>query len=112
MFNEADETALLRRFFDHIRELRPNVIVTFNGDFFDWPFVETRARMCVCDCFMFNEHITRCSRGMNMFEEIGVSEYNGEYRGQNLVHLDAFSWVRRDSYLPQGSQGLKVHFSP
>ena len=24
------------------------------------------------------------------------------------VHMDAFSWVRRDSYLPQGSQGLKA----
>lgn len=24
-----------------------------------------------------------------------------------MVHLDAFSWVQRDSYLPQGNQGLK-----
>jgi len=24
-----------------------------------------------------------------------------------MSHMDAFSWVRRDSYLPQGSQGLK-----
>ena len=23
-------------------------------------------------------------------------------------HLDAFAWVKRDSYLPQGSQGLKA----
>lgn len=23
------------------------------------------------------------------------------------VHLDAFQWVKRDSYLPQGAQGLK-----
>jgi hypothetical protein len=23
-------------------------------------------------------------------------------------HLDAFRWVQRDSYLPQGSQGLKA----
>lgn len=24
------------------------------------------------------------------------------------MHLDAFCWVKRDSYLPQGSQGLKA----
>jgi hypothetical protein len=23
--------------------------------------------------------------------------------------LDCFAWVKRDSYLPQGSHGLKVH---
>jgi hypothetical protein len=31
-----------------------------------------------------------------------------EYWGRFVVHLDAFCWVRRDSYLPQGSQGLKA----
>ena len=25
-----------------------------------------------------------------------------------IVHLDAFAWVKRDSYLPHGSQGLKA----
>lgn len=30
-----------------------------------------------------------------------------EYIGRCMVHLDAFSWVQRDSYLPQGNQGLK-----
>ena len=34
-----------------------------------------------------------------------VSE--AEYTGRCIVHLDAFAWVKRDSYLPQGSQGLK-----
>jgi hypothetical protein len=37
------QRAVLRRFFDHILEVKPNVIATFNGDSFDWPFVETRA---------------------------------------------------------------------
>ena len=31
-----------------------------------------------------------------------------EYTGRCLVHLDAFCWVQRDSYLPQGTQGLKA----
>ena len=31
-----------------------------------------------------------------------------EYTGRSMVHLDAFCWVKRDSYLPQGTQGLKA----
>ncbi len=31
-----------------------------------------------------------------------------EYTGRCMVHLDAFLWVKRDSYLPQGNQGLKA----
>jgi DNA polymerase epsilon subunit 1 len=33
---------------------------------------------------------------------------DSEYTGRCLVHLDAFRWVQRDSYLPQGNQGLKA----
>jgi DNA polymerase epsilon subunit 1 len=33
---------------------------------------------------------------------------DNEYTGRCLVHLDAFCWVQRDSYLPQGNQGLKA----
>ena len=36
VFNEPDELALLQRFFDHVMEVKPNVIATYNGDFFDW----------------------------------------------------------------------------
>ena len=32
----------------------------------------------------------------------------GIYRGHCAVHMDCFAWVQRDSYLPQGSQGLKA----
>jgi len=67
--------------------------VTYNGDFFDWPFVERRAL----------EH------GMNMFEEVGVrANEEGQYRGRVCMHMDCIYWVRRDSYLPAGSHGLKA----
>ncbi|KAG9251014.1 DNA polymerase epsilon [Emericellopsis atlantica] len=36
IFNEPNEKA-------HIKEARPTVIATYNGDFFDWPFVDARA---------------------------------------------------------------------
>lgn len=44
MFNEKDEEAVLRKFVSHIQELKPHVIVTYNGDKFDWPYVETRCK--------------------------------------------------------------------
>lgn len=93
IFNEPDEKHVLLRFFEHIRDVRPTVIATFNGDFFDWPFVENRS----------NFH------GIDMFEEIGFAKDNdNEYKSKYCVHMDCFRWVQRDSYLPQGSQGLKA----
>jgi len=52
----------------------------------------------------------RCSKhGISLKKEIGVwVDNSGEYLGRFMVHLDAFHWVQRDSYLPQGSQGLKA----
>lgn len=93
IFNEPDEKHVLLRFYEHIRDVRPTVIATFNGDFFDWPFVENRS----------NFH------GLDMFEEIGFAKDNeDEYKSKHCVHMDCFRWVKRDSYLPQGSQGLKA----
>jgi DNA polymerase epsilon subunit 1 len=113
IFNEADEKALLQRFFAEFRRHCPQIVVTYNGDFFDFPFVDARAQ----------------HHGLNLFREIGLSLQGGNgggggnngsagggnnnndaggYRGQWTVHLDAFHWVQRDSYLPQGAQGLKA----
>lgn len=30
------QAALLQRWFDHVQETKPNIFVTYNGDFFDW----------------------------------------------------------------------------
>ncbi len=92
VFNERDEKATLERFFSEMRAKRPHIYVTFNGDFFDWPFIERRAR----------EH------GISLMDQLGVREVQGEYRGRFVAHMDAFQWVERDSYLPQGSRGLKA----
>jgi DNA polymerase epsilon subunit 1 len=92
VFNVPDEETLLKTFFTHIRRTKPVIYVTYNGDFFDWPFIDTRAQVY----------------GMVLAEEIGVWKSNDEYKGRFCVHLDAFQWVKRDSYLPQGSQGLKA----
>lgn len=94
VFNEENEEQLLRRFFEHVIDVQPHIFVTYNGDFFDWPFMDARAKV----------------HGINMADEIGISLdlRSGEYRGRSSVHMDAFCWVKRDSYLPQGSQGLKA----
>ncbi|GMR54261.1 hypothetical protein PMAYCL1PPCAC_24456, partial [Pristionchus mayeri] len=93
IFNENDEVAVIRKFFTHILSVQPNVIVTYNGDFFDWMFVEARAE----------------ARGMSMATEIGFEKNaQDEYKCRNCIHMDAFKWVKRDSYLPVGSQNLKA----
>ncbi|KAK7935871.1 dna polymerase epsilon protein [Apiospora marii] len=93
IFNEPDEKAVIERFFLHIKEARPSVIATYNGDFFDWPFVETRASI----------------NGIDMYREIGWKKDSEDiYKCTYGVHMDCFAWVNRDSYLPQGSRGLKA----
>jgi DNA polymerase epsilon subunit 1 len=92
IFNVPTEYALLLKFFSHIRETTPIIYVTFNGDGFDWPYIEARAS----------------KYGLNLQEEIGIINDNGEYKGRYAVHMDCFCWVKRDAYLPQGSHGLKM----
>ncbi|XP_009955244.1 PREDICTED: DNA polymerase epsilon catalytic subunit A-like, partial [Leptosomus discolor] len=36
VFNEPDEAHLIQRWFEHVQETKPTIIVTYNGDFFDW----------------------------------------------------------------------------
>ncbi|KAG8992881.1 DNA polymerase epsilon catalytic subunit, partial [Tulasnella sp. 427] len=93
IFNEPDEAAVIRRWFEHIREAKPTVMATFNGDSFDFPFVDARAK----------------ANGIDMFLEIGFrKDSEDEYKSRSCAHMDCFRWVKRDSYLPQGSQGLKA----
>ncbi|EHK23501.1 uncharacterized protein TRIVIDRAFT_37119 [Trichoderma virens Gv29-8] len=93
IFNEPDEKSVIERFFLHIKEARPTVIATYNGDFFDWPFVEARASV----------------NGIDMYQEIGWKrDSEDQFKCNYSVHMDCFHWVNRDSYLPQGSRGLKA----
>lgn len=93
-YNEEDEAALLKRFFKLLRDTCPHVTVTFNGDFFDFPFVQKRAM----------------AHNLDWAVECGIkkAEDADYYAGTWLVHLDCFCWVQRDSYLPCGARGLKA----
>ncbi|XP_064424312.1 DNA polymerase epsilon catalytic subunit A [Latimeria chalumnae] len=93
VFNEPDEAKLIQRWFEHVQETKPNIFVTYNGDFFDWPFVEARAAV----------------HGLNMYREIGFQkDSQGEYKSTQSIHMDCLRWVKRDSYLPVGSHNLKA----
>ncbi|KAH9829905.1 uncharacterized protein C8Q71DRAFT_394203 [Rhodofomes roseus] len=93
IFNEADEAATIQRFFSHVQDVKPTVMATFNGDFFDFPFLYARAKV----------------HGIDMFLETGFAkDSEDEFKSRCCVHMDCFRWVKRDSYLPQGSQGLKA----
>lgn len=73
VFNEPNEKATIVRFFDHIDEIRPHIFVTYNGDFFDWPFVEARAAV----------------HNMDMKEKIGFSKNReGVYVNRAAMHMD------------------------
>ena len=93
VFNEPDEKSLIIKFFDHIRETKPFIFTTFNGDYFDWPFIQDRAEYYQ----------------LKIEEEIGIyNSTNSEMLGRFAAHLDCLYWVKRDAYLPQGSHGLKA----
>jgi len=95
IFNEPDERSLLIRFFNHIIETKPAIFTTFNGDSFDWPFIQGRAEV----------------HKIKLEEEIGVFSSGSmvvEFASRFALHMDCFYWVTRDAYLPQGSRGLKA----
>lgn len=57
VFNMPNERKLIERFLEHIQEAKPQVFVTFNGDYFDWPFLQKRAS----------------ANGLDLLDETGVA---------------------------------------
>ena len=97
VFNEPDEKSLLTKFSQHVQELRINVFVTFNGDYFDLPFMEERYKVYGL--------ALETQLGLTLTSPQGLDK---EYFGRFSSHIDCLYWVKRDSFLPQGSHGLKA----
>lgn len=89
--NEANEEALLIRFIELLQEHKPHLITTYNGSFFDWPFIEKRMR----------------KYSMDLKKATEFQELNEYYECPFIVHIDCYKWVKRDSYLPMNNHGLK-----
>nr|AGE96126.1 DNA polymerase epsilon [Encephalitozoon cuniculi] len=90
--NESSEEGVLIRSVETIQRHRPHLITTFNGALFDFPFLEKRM----------------LRYGISLRETAGFVRRDEYYISPFIVHLDCYKWVRRDSYLPAGSQGLKA----
>ncbi|KAL1543144.1 DNA-directed DNA polymerase [Salvia divinorum] len=88
-----DEKGVLSLWFAEMKDVRPSIYVTYKGDCFDWPFLETKA----------------ANHGYNMNEELGfrIDKHKGECHAKFACHLDCFAWVKRDSHQPKRKQGLK-----
>lgn len=66
---------MIRRWFEHIQDAKPTVMATYNGDSFDFPFVEARALI----------------HGINMYAEIGFKRDNEEeFKSRTCAHMDCF----------------------
>ncbi|RYY87674.1 hypothetical protein EON63_03695 [archaeon] len=60
--NLPTEETMLRHFMKHIQTLQPHILVTYNGDKFDWPYVETR-------CGKYE--------GLRLFSHLGIRANKG-----------------------------------
>jgi DNA polymerase epsilon subunit 1 len=124
-----------------MKRVKPGVYVTYNGDFFDWPFIEARCRKhgidlyeelgfrhniktqvrekenpmfhLPHDAFVFFFHpLSIATPLLPLFSSSYVPSFSlsmhQECLSRAVPHLDCMAWVNRDSYLPQGSRGLKA----
>lgn len=55
----------------HMQELKPHIIVTYNGDRFDWPYVESR-------CGKYSQ--------LSLYENLGIRSIKGQ-NPSNVVKL-------------------------
>jgi len=63
-------------------------VATFSRDVIDFPFLDARAKV----------------NGIDMYQETGFAKDSEDEQRCGTY----FRWVKRDSYSPQGSQGLKA----
>lgn len=49
IFNELNELKCLEKFFSHIWASKPLILTTFNGDYFDMPFIKKRSQILGID---------------------------------------------------------------
>ncbi|CAH8489755.1 unnamed protein product [Schistosoma turkestanicum] len=101
--NLQTELDCITFFFEHIQRVRPNILVTYNGDYFDWLFIEARAasyRLSMSEEIAFSRQKSTAGPGRD-----GSS---GEYLSRTAIHIDCLYLVKRGSYLPVGARGLKA----
>lgn len=108
-YNFWNEKSMLEFFIFHVRSvLRPHVIVSYNGDSFDFPYTNTRAAM-----HGLSLHAEWGFKAIRPLGRVGAGLTGGPlvkptFESKFVTHMDCLKWVERDSYLPCGSRGLKA----
>jgi hypothetical protein len=77
----------------------------------------TAPTSCLLTCPPFNPSLTPLSplaqvHGISLSSEIGFDQSSTDngahFLSPSISHMDCIHWVKRDSYLPAGSHGLKA----
>ena len=97
--NDSERIAIFT-FFEKISELKPDVIVGYNSEFFDWTFIETRCNILGLDIEIIAQ--TRDKSGYNKFKRVdkmlklgGESERYKQTTMWGINIVDASHAVRR-----------------
>jgi DNA polymerase I len=78
-----DERDMFERFFSFLQEEDPEIILTYNGDNFDFPYIEERCRILrIKNAFLDSLAIKKRTRG-------------SEASMEGIVHVDMYPIVRR-----------------
>ncbi|XP_075591225.1 DNA polymerase epsilon catalytic subunit 1 [Dermatophagoides farinae] len=105
VYNFNDEKSMLAFFLEHVRiYCKPHIIISYNGDVFDFPYLDQRCSvngLSLCAQWGFTEHKPYSEKPL-------VEKSLIHYLSPFVIHIDCLKWVKRDSYLPQGSRGLKA----
>ncbi|KNH09590.1 DNA replication licensing factor [Perkinsela sp. CCAP 1560/4] len=114
--NLNNEAEVIMAFMDILQTYQPHVVVTYNGDNFDFPFLATRAKLnqiCLHESesksTQSHETPPRHENDEGKFgPKMNSNKFGFGFLGNATVHVDCYYWVKRDSYLPMGSQSLKA----
>lgn len=87
----GDEAELLRQFVSHVTETNPDVLVTYNGDKFDWPYLARRAKLLGVELAL-----GRDGDYPYIKDRIGKRGKTHEVSLRGRVCLDAYKVVARD----------------
>lgn len=119
------EMETLQKFMEHVQEIKPHIMVTYNGDSFDW-YSFLLASTCVIlllEAFPRSalqparpRHLPRdrLPEGRAGRIQISPSDPHGRLSVRAFENISNIAerfrrrWVKRDSYLPVGSQNLKA----
>lgn len=66
----ADESNLIKRWIDIIKNMDPDIIYTYNGDSFDWNYLKAR-----CDLFKITDYLYKHTSRLSSFDSIMKKEF-------------------------------------